>query len=746
MKEKIEKGVMGVASRHLLRSMRMGMQRSVVRPIVELITNSDDSYIRMEEKGKLEGKGVIEVVYRKEVGRGFFAVRDYAEGMSIEKVRKSFKKYGEATSGLRDGGGVRGYFGQGAKDALTLMTDGKICTFKDDMYVECRLYREDNVPTYEIHGPYEVTPKLRRKHKIDGNGTVACFQADRKTVRNLPRFAKLHEKLANSWLIRKIMINPRRKVILLGKNGEKRLLKKHLPKGEPILSDDFKITYGNYGTFPVSISIWRSDEPLDQSKGDDREGGLLLVDEKDTVLSISLFKYDNEPLARHLFGEVRIDRFRELLIGETEEEAVLSPTRDGLAERHPFCESLIEEIERRLEKVVKDEKLRKQKEAQSKIDLEEAARYRKAFNILNEIAEEETQTAINLGQKPTDKIEIPPDGFCLDPTQAEITVGKRYNFKLRIDTNVIRHGSLIKITCSSGGIRVITPEVRVVREEGSDIITKHITIQGTEANVKGVLKASTGYKMCEASIFVIPEKELLFAEGMVFQPETLTLRPNRSRRISLLVYVKMIKGGSEIKIYSDNESIKLSKESIMVNEFDAKKNVATYELEAWGEGVGQRALIAAEFETYMACCEVRIKAKEEEEEKRRKGMFNEPKYDHSANPFQRTSYSEETGQVIIYVNFPSVKHYIGDSEQYRKTLPAQVFIADLIAEQCFHAIAMKKVETTDAALIDPHFKADEIQRRTNELSSKYGKKVHEALVNQALLEEAEVESGGEESS
>ncbi|MCK4817285.1 hypothetical protein KA005_16055, partial [bacterium] len=466
--------------------------------------------------------------------------------------------------------------------------------------------------------------------------------------------------------------------------------------------------------------------------GDDRMGGLLLVDEKDAVLGISLFKYDNEALAARFFGQVAIGKFRKLL---KKEEPVLSEARDGLVARHPFCKVLIPEIEKRIDKKIKEEKLRRQKEDQSKIDREEARRYKNAFNILNEIAEIEAQPVINLGRKLTDRPEEPPDGFCLYPSSAQITVGKRYVFQLHLNTNVVRHGSIVNVSCTNPKIRVTPSEIRVASENGTGVLRKYITVEAVEPNIEGTLRAMTGNKSSRAKIYVVPEKVLLLSEGMVFQPESLTLSPNKSRRIYLLVYIKMIEGASTIKISSDNDTIHISKQKIIVNEADAVRHVAKYELDVWGEGVGQKAMITAECESCMALLEVYVKAKEQKKNKGRKGMFSEPEPNYDPDPLQRTSYSGETGKVILYVNFPSVKHYLGDRYQYKKTLPAQVLVADLLAERCFYEIAKKKVESSGLTF-SPAAKPTRIERDTLDLSRRFGKKVHEALVDQNLVNQS----------
>ncbi|MBI2989472.1 MAG: sensor histidine kinase, partial [Deltaproteobacteria bacterium] len=131
----MERGMIEADPRHTVRRIKTAMQGNAIRALVELITNADDSYIRLEEEKKTH-KGLIEVLYKKEGYRGLFAVRDHAEGMSVDDVGRSFKKYGAATSGMKTGKRVRGYFGQGAKDALASMVDGRVCTFKDGRFVE----------------------------------------------------------------------------------------------------------------------------------------------------------------------------------------------------------------------------------------------------------------------------------------------------------------------------------------------------------------------------------------------------------------------------------------------------------------------------------------------------------------------------------------------------------------------------------------------------------------------------------
>ena len=96
--------------RLIARLVRGATQKDAVRAVLELISNSDDSYRRLEEKG-INHDGLIEVQYKKDGSCGRFSVRDAAEGMSYDEVSAAFRKYGAATSGLKDGKSVTASLG-----------------------------------------------------------------------------------------------------------------------------------------------------------------------------------------------------------------------------------------------------------------------------------------------------------------------------------------------------------------------------------------------------------------------------------------------------------------------------------------------------------------------------------------------------------------------------------------------------------------------------------------------------------
>jgi len=722
--------------RLIARFVRAGTQGDAVRALLELITNSDDSYRRLEAQG-LAHEGVIEVLYEKDGVRGRFSVRDAGEGMSYDTV-SAFRRYGAATSGFKDGQSVTGFFGTGAKNALASMTDGRICTLKKNSFCELRLFLRDDCLKGELDGPQVATENVRSRHGITGDGTVAHFVADPAKGQKVPRFDTVYENLANHWRLRKIMTNPRRKVWLVDDAERKRRrLGYTMPSGEERLNQHFAVPCENYGEFPIHLSIRRAESEL-QQEGADRPGGLLIIDDAGVALDMSLFKYDREPLAARLFGEVTFGGFRKLL---SSEEPVLDEKREGLNRSHPACKAVIAEIEKRIESLVQEES-RQQKEARSKIDDEERMRYRDAFRILNEIAEAEAVEVHNLGQEPAAIIEPPPDGFCLYPESAHVTVGKRYAFEVRVDTQRFRPGTLVRIGSSHPKLQIIgNLEFKVSKVANAGILRRFVTVQGTEVGTRAILQAAIGKQTAKATVFVEPEKEedhYLFENGLVFRPESLTVRINRPRRALLRVYVKVIEGGSKIALKSDDDSVQVWPEEVLVNEADARRHVAEYEVEVSGNKPDVTAIVIAECEGRDALLEVNVRMDEEKEKPRGQGMFSsEPYFDEDPEPLERTRYSKETGKITIYANFPSLRFYLGENLRHKKTLAAQVLVADLIAERCFFETA--RLKKRDVA-ISPEALPDRIRNEAQELSRKHGLRVHKALVDPALLQKDQAES------
>src|SRR6476661_5547796 len=130
----VDQRVIGIDSRRFA---------SVEKALVELITNSDDSYARLEKAGT-HVSGRIHVRYERHLTGAVLMVSDQAEGMSFERAGRILS-YGGAHSPLARGeGDGRGYFGRGLKQAIFGLGHGWIETIQGGRFTRIDVFRGEN--------------------------------------------------------------------------------------------------------------------------------------------------------------------------------------------------------------------------------------------------------------------------------------------------------------------------------------------------------------------------------------------------------------------------------------------------------------------------------------------------------------------------------------------------------------------------------------------------------------------------
>ena len=89
-------------NRVALQQADQAIRKDVIRALVELITNSNDSYHRLEDAGQqVDGHIIIEI--QRRYSGSMLSVMDMAEGMNGEQADQSVGTYGAATSGFNEG-------------------------------------------------------------------------------------------------------------------------------------------------------------------------------------------------------------------------------------------------------------------------------------------------------------------------------------------------------------------------------------------------------------------------------------------------------------------------------------------------------------------------------------------------------------------------------------------------------------------------------------------------------------------
>ena len=312
---------------------------SIEKALVELITNADDSYARMERAGA-PASGQIRVQYERHQAGAVLMVSDQAEGMSFAQAR-FILTYGGAHSTLARGeGGGRGYFGRGLKQAIYGLGYGWIETIHAGRYARIELFRGENGGYLydDDDGDRPVREKDRTRLGIADNGTKVTIVIENAQT-SISHYRSVVQAVANNVYLRDVL--KRRQVELL-----------HMQRGKPVERSGV-VQYqeppatlllgpeqtGHFvheqQTYPFTLTLKRALGVELASRGDERTNGLVILSGT-AVLDCQLFEYENQVGTEYLFGTVNCPALIDKL---GQGVAIISDEREGLNHKEPFVQA-----------------------------------------------------------------------------------------------------------------------------------------------------------------------------------------------------------------------------------------------------------------------------------------------------------------------------------------------------------------------------------------------------------------------
>ncbi|SHJ37441.1 ATP-binding protein [Parasporobacterium paucivorans] len=333
---------------------------SIGKAVVELITNCDDSYLRLERDGRLVS-GSILIGYERHLKGALITVTDQAEGMAADQLH-SILTYGGAHSSLaKDGSGGRGYFGRGLKQAVYGLGYGWIETIRDGAVSRVDLYRAQTGEYLfeDGDGALEASSKDYQRLCIPegSNGTRISIIIDNPDV-SIPYFNSLQTAIANNIYLRDIL--SRRDVKLLNLNEP---IKSRTPLplqfGEPasevLIGPEERGTFSFQGQlYDFRLTLKRAKDAMLEVRGDERTNGLIVLS-GNAILDCQFFRFENQIGTEFLFGTVVCDALSQRLgLGHP----IISDEREGLNMKDPFVKAFSEEVSRLLFDIIKSEQLR----------------------------------------------------------------------------------------------------------------------------------------------------------------------------------------------------------------------------------------------------------------------------------------------------------------------------------------------------------------------------------------------------
>lgn len=473
--------------------------KSIIDGVVELVTNSDDSYRRLEEMG-IKVSGIIEIeVWRKKGGIcEQLIVRDCAEGMNRSELERSIVFSGD-TSGFTKGRSVRGLFGRGLKETIISLGEGIIETVRDRKKYQTRIWHEKGSAFYD---------EELLENEIDtneANGTKIDIRLTSQKYKKVPELETFLKQLRNHYALRDILRSPDREVWLIFHDLKRKIKDKRRvifkpPEGQKILEES--------STLPVSkdritMTIYESPESLDNPRNNPCALSGILIKTNSAILDNQLFKFEADPAAYYFFGEALCHDLEDRLRGgETE---IINPNRTGLDWKHKYCEELEKVISSALEPLIARKRSELHRKPVRELDESQKKLIRKLCSKLNELAKFEIEDEVEV-------IDPEPELLSLSirPQVVNVIIGKDRLLSIYAPLELVEaYGKIVLLECDGDGVDL--EDTLVILEpypKYKDIWHAYVKVYGTHIGTENKI---TGILGDEKAICIIKVKEELQA-------------------------------------------------------------------------------------------------------------------------------------------------------------------------------------------------------------------------------------------
>lgn len=545
------------------RAIKDALGNDILRYIAELLTNSDDSYRRLENQNIDSNKEkVIYIELKKEKRKSadnsdsyVLSVTDNAEGMTLETLERIFGTYGEDNAGGTQLH-ARGIFGQGASDVLRASAKEKrtalIETIKDNSVSKLYYNMDENltpiINTEKVELSENRLNDYRNNLRIPQNGTKISFGIPANVKFTDKIKDNLAELIAKYPSFRYLLNQDNRKIIYVYEGKETIISSKEYQfKDEnEIVKERFSFIYEGK-SIDCELKLY-----LNENKKND-ETNIIVCDENYSVFDNTMFDFQNYPSAQVVSGELIIKGLYNLCyehLNAEEPDAIVRDNRTGFDTKNSFYIKLNKEIAPKIQEVLNENG------KENKVtNLGNNKKFNEALKKLNKYMQKELNDVIPGG--PGTSKEPPLEGIKFARNSASITIGKQYTLKLYINSNMISSEDKISIICEDSCIEV-TPDMIDYNEDEIDngLVIKNISIKALECTTdSAIIQAKVNNYLATITIDVI-DLDIHYPEnGLEFYPNEISLAYNKSHSLKLYVDTNVIPLKSRIEIKCDGLEI-----------------------------------------------------------------------------------------------------------------------------------------------------------------------------------------------
>ncbi len=464
----------------------------IKRAAIELITNADDSYKRLENKNsKVSGK--IEIEYERKLDSAILKFRDFAEGMSEEELEIKVRTYAAATSEFNNsqkGRSVRGIWGRGLIQSLLGLGSGTVHTIKDGKYNRIDTIREKRENKLFKHDQSSANKQARAKIGIKKkNGTLVVAECSK--IRTIPQFEQLREQLQTHFEIRRIIADPNRSIIFRQVRGKKiineRKLEFNYPKSKNVL--DLDIPVKNFPEAKINLQLHECNEEL-TTVSEEKELALsgVVFYTQGLAVDNTAFDWSADEAFSYFYGTCDCPYIRELAL---KDEVVFSTNRTGPNWNHDFMKSLKETVIEKIKPFVDAKRREIQNSRKGELDKKHKVKIEESVNKINELfkellGENDLGPVITTGKhKPR-----PNNGFGFLSEYFSIISNKTNSISLYANTNMAKEGDVVNFVSEENKLNVVTKDVAFQETEWEDLVKATVRIEGGQVGSDNVLTAN----------------------------------------------------------------------------------------------------------------------------------------------------------------------------------------------------------------------------------------------------------------
>ena len=451
--------------RDLHREMQEGHGGHLVNMIVGLVINSNDAYERLDFKGIRRISIEVDRTKRESArgihGKALVRVKDWAAGMDYEDFG-NFNSYGGDKSRWTPGAKIAGLFGREASDVMWSNVKSKYVAVKDGHGYTCEFRAPSDYQRSQLSR--RDTKRIQNVHEIRaGNFTMAEFYLNQDY--RLPHHPQLIAGLIGHFRLRLINVDPSVEITLAYRDsyGPKKPQRVSILRleddeaGAELLSEKMiQFNYKDYPPVTGEARLYRKNDRELKQGGIDRENGILVFADDDTVLDLSLFGFEESAYARdtaRIFGYVRLELagiLRKELRDAEQRRALIEVDRSQLSHRSDFYKVLKACLDDWIRPWVDRERVRTARTRVEDSTRNWNRRLRPLLAEINRVVNQKTgQPGPQVGG-----IKSPPDTLRFARDKISTSVGTIYRLELFINTSVVPAGNTVLISSDNPVISV----------------------------------------------------------------------------------------------------------------------------------------------------------------------------------------------------------------------------------------------------------------------------------------------------